>query len=309
MGYRTKPSQQAKTDIFFAKKLNSSNPLALLMPEVNFSVTHLHPDMKNWSDAYDDKNILIHGPKNAPVASSITSLHQHNLINFKYSDMTIKGLDNQPLAGLDNINFLIALNKYHTKLLDQTMEAFSKNQSAPTSPMVLGHSKYQFLFDEVAKLILLSFTSTGLTSTDHTDLSMHNILSAFAYTNFIQIAESKISSNEIKQFLSIKLRRIDRNGGNMFIGEIIENAKNNFCTSTLGLYWLQLLKECKQEMKLFSVNIDTCHLSTVLNDLAFHAPTKMLENWVQESRKTAALKINPQEQFEEIGDIYMPSFG
>ena len=280
-----------------------------MMPGVEFNDYTLNLEKHNhWLEAYLSNDLFLCETPQGLVAHSIEYLHRYNFSHHKYNG-SFFSLNGEPLSQKIMIQFIARLYKHHRQMYSEVESCRKKIVEIKQSSMTLHDAKYDGLFQELEKLLLLSFTSEGLNNTFHNDLNLHNILSAYAYENFSKNITTLLTTEEQVFLSSIPAKRIDGNGTKN-IGEIIQDAFNSFCTSTLGLYWLGLIKEYRPQTY-FNVSIDTHKLSNELDELQINIQHSTLKSWIECSRNSLMRTLlNFDGQQESKDDLaFMPRFG
>jgi hypothetical protein len=298
-----KKSAYIKAAIHFAKKINPNHPLSVMMPGVHFDDNALNLEKyNNWFEAYLDDDLFLCETSQGLVANSVEYLHHYNASQHKYDQFF--SLNGEPLSDKVMIQFIARLHTQHLYLFSEAYQCRKKIVEMKKSSITLQHVKYDWLFQELEKLLLLSFTSAGLTSTFDSDFNLHNILSAYAYEQFNNIIQNLLTTDE-RDFLStILAKRLDGNGTKS-IGEIMEDAFTFSCTSTLGLYWLGLINEYRPQ-SLFNVNVDIHTLQNHLEELGLDVSESTLEFCIKSSRNALIdTFLNYKGQPKDEGDVHV----
>ncbi|MCL9682648.1 hypothetical protein [Legionella maioricensis] len=250
-----KPCDEKSSVYSIAKLVDSDNPLPLMMPEVFFRDDYSSTAYESWEDLYlkDDLFISLENlHNNNHQAFSLETVFLANKYNgFLRTNLRFDDRKLTVMSNLDQQRFLTQLKKRYPSYYEEYLDAQpSKEQSSPTE---IDKDKLNLILNTVEIMLVLSCHKGGLRSTTLPN-SITDFLSAYGYSLLTQVLSENLSKTEMEGLKHLWAKNI-RNPSEKTVEDLIDSALGGACTTTLGLYWLGLIKEFRENFS-FTLNQD-----------------------------------------------------
>ncbi|WED42589.1 hypothetical protein [Legionella cardiaca] len=244
-----KPCDEKSASVYaIAKLVNSNDPLPLMMPGVTFNPDYCSANYESWEELYLKDDIFISMENllnNNPQAFSLETVFLSNKYNgYLRTTLRYGDLDQIVMTPSDQERFLTQLKKRYPSYYQDYLDAQSSNDDlCSINIKTLNH-----LLDAVEVMLILSCHKGGLRSVSLPN-SVSDHLSSCGYQLLLQTISENLNENERQGLKKLWAKNI-RNQSEKTVQDLIDSALNGACTTTLGLYWLGLLREFRQSFSL-----------------------------------------------------------
>ncbi|KTD35923.1 hypothetical protein Lnau_0907 [Legionella nautarum] len=277
--------RKSKTAYSMAKLINQGNPLSLVMPGVYFDDTYCSYVLESWEELYLKDDIFI----------SLENLYQNKFRAFSLETIFLSNKNNgflrtglryddrqlTPMSKTDQKRFLTQLKKRYPLHYQEYLDAQPKDGS---STIITVNSLY-IILDTVEIMLMLSCHKGGLRNTSSAN-SLTDCLSAYGYELLRQTLSENLTKKEKEGLQQLWAKNI-HSDAEKTVQDLLDSALKGACTTTLGLYWLGLLKQFRQH---FSLRVDESFLSETYERFVANNPTESAS--VSRSMFFACIKEN-----------------
>lgn len=290
--------QKASTFYGIAKLINNENPLPLLMPEVHFDPGYNSAAGESWKELYLKDDIFIarenlHG--NRFSAFSLETVFFANKFNgFLRTNLRYDDIQRTLMSPRDQERFLAQLKERYPAYYQDYLEA-----QPESSLMEISKEKLNLLLNTVEVMLLLSCHKGGLRNTTLPN-SVSDFLSAYGYDLLMNVISEQLSVKEQEGLKQLWAKNI-HNSSEKTVRDLLDSALDGACTTTLGLYWLGLIKEFRQG---FALKADKLFLSNLYghfvtnNPLESRISKKFFMECLNENMQYIVREmLEPQEEF------------
>ena len=220
------------------------------MPEVYFDPDYTSASYESWEELYLKDDVFISLENlyaNRPRAFSLETIFLSNKHNgFLRTDLRYDDRQLTVMSVRDQERFLLQLKERYPSYYKEYLEAQpSKDES---SLMEISSDKLNYMLNTVELMLVLSCHKGGLRSTTLPN-SITDFLSAYGYELLIHTLSENFNKKEREVLKQLWAKNI-RNSSEKTVHDLIDSALNGACTTTLGLYWLGLVKELRQNFSL-----------------------------------------------------------
>ncbi|CEG57256.1 hypothetical protein [Legionella fallonii] len=237
-----------------AKLVNNENPLPLMMPGVFFDDSYCSNNYDSWEELYLNDDLFISLENlhhNNPRAFSLETLFLTNKYNgFLRTNLRYDDRQLMAMSAYDQERFLTQLKERYPSYYKEYLEA---QPSKDELSQEITTDKLNRILDAVEVMLVLSCHKGGLRSTSLPN-SLTDLLSAYGYELLIQALSDNLSNNEMEELKQLWAKNI-RYQSEKTVQDLLDSALSGDCTTTLGLYWLGLLKEFRPKFS-FTLNED-----------------------------------------------------
>ena len=246
-----KPCHEKFSSVYsVAVLIDEENPLTLMMPEVYFHDDYCSAAFESWKDLYlkDDLFIALeHLHDNRPLALSLETVFLANKYNgflrteLRYDDKKLTVMGQQ-----DKKRFLAQLKERYPSYYKEYLEVQPSKDEV--SLAAINQDTLNLILNAVEIMLVLSCHKGGLRSTTLPN-SLSDRLSAYGYEILRQTLSEHLSKEEQEAVKQLWAKNI-RNQSEKTVEDLLDSALQGSCTTTLGLYWLGLIKELRQDFSL-----------------------------------------------------------
>ncbi|KTC94192.1 hypothetical protein [Legionella erythra] len=233
-----------------AKVINANNPMSFMMPGVYFNEDYCSSDYESWEELYLKDDVFIsvenlHNEKHR--AYSLETLFLANKYRgYLRAILCYDDKEATEMSPLDQERFLCQLKKRYPAYYKEYQDAQPSKKELVLASM--SKEKLNIILDVVEVMLVLSCHKNGL-STTFLPGGLTDSLSAYGYQFLTQVLSEHLTPEEREGLKSVWAKNI-RSTSEKTVAELIESALNGSCTSTLGLYWLGLLKTLRPRLTL-----------------------------------------------------------
>ncbi|CEK11484.1 hypothetical protein [Legionella hackeliae] len=266
------PCDEKATSVYpIAKLVNPNNPLPLLMPEVTFSSDYCSAEYETWEELYLKDDIFISLEfllNNKPQAFSLETVFLSNKHN-GYLRTTLRyGDKNQTAMSLhDQERFLAQLQRRYPSYYKDYLDV----QPSEDDLLSINIKTLNHLLDAVEVMLVLSCHKGGLRSVSLPN-SVTDYLSALGYELLLKTISENLTKTESEGLKKFWAKNI-HNQSEKTVHDLLDSALNGACTTTLGLYWLGLLREFRQN---FSLKVNDPFLNKFYETFILNNPVQIM---------------------------------
>ncbi|MDX1837097.1 hypothetical protein DIZ81_07425 [Legionella taurinensis] len=247
-----------------AKIIDDQHPLPLMMPEVHFDENYSSNAYETWEELYlkDDVFVSLDNLKGKKyIAYSLETVYLANKYKgFLRTTLHFDDVEATEMSERDQERFLSQLKKRYPEYYKEYLNV--QPNKAELSLTSIGKEKLNAILDAVEVMLVLSCQKGGLTS-NFLPGGLTDALSSYGYQLLIQVLSDTLSPEEKKGLDYLWAKNIQTNAERT-VGDLINSALHGSCTTTLGLYWLGLLKTLRPQLTLA---IDEKFVDKIYNDL------------------------------------------
>ncbi|KTD48950.1 hypothetical protein Lrub_1301 [Legionella rubrilucens] len=247
-----------------AKIIDDEHPLPFMMPEVYFEKEYSSNSYETWEELYlkDDVFISLDNLKgNKYIAYSLETVFLANKYKgFLRTTLHFDDVRGTEMSERDQERFLSQLKRRYPEYYQEYVNV--QPDKAEISLDTIDKEKLTVILDAVEVMLVLSCHKGGLTS-NFLPGGLTDALSSYGYQLLIQVLSDTLSSDEKKGLDYLWVKNIQTKSERT-VADLINSALHGSCTTTLGLYWLGLLKALRPQL---SLTIDEKFVDKIYHDL------------------------------------------
>jgi hypothetical protein len=300
-----KPCDEKFSSLYsLARLVNEKNPLPLMMPEVYFHSDYCSSAYESWEELYLKDDLFIameYLYDNRLRALSLETVFLANKYNgflrteLRYDDVKLTVMGTQ-----DKKRFLAQLRERYPSYYKEYVDAQpSKDEDSLTA---INRETLNLILNAMEVMLVLSCHKGGLRNTTLPNSST-DLLSAYGYEILRQTLSEHLTKEEREAIKKLWAKNI-RNQSEKTVEDLLDSALKGACTTTLGLYWLGLIKEVRQNFSLSfnKVFVDNLYDNFVSNNPDSTMISKTLfSTCIRENlRYIAAEMLNPEGEYIAI---------